>query len=280
MLTLQAARCADGAVLSEEQTTADSKEDVLTALSAAAADLRRSLGESLASVERHDVDLASATTASLAALNAYSQALRVRRLQGDRAAIPLLRRALELDPQFASANLLLGTALNNLLQVDEAIVFTTRAYDLRDKVSERERLHILGRYHTISKNADQAVGAYTMLLSLYPDDYVGIANMGLLLRQRGDIRGAIQNYERSIRLAPDQPLARLQLGYSLMEDMRFAEAKRAFEDAVRLQDSTVNRLGLYFAGVALNDRTLQSQQVEAVRGRTDESELLRACCQD
>ena len=112
--------CVTGDTLAERQAQAERKEDVLRELGAASTLFREQLGESLASIKRYDAKVEMATTASLEALKAYSQALRARRTQGDRAALPLLRRAVELDPDFALAHARLGTIYANLIDTRPA----------------------------------------------------------------------------------------------------------------------------------------------------------------
>src|SRR5581483_6929819 len=139
VLTLEAINAATGDVMARDQVESTSKEQVLNALSASTARLRQRLGESLSTIQKFDVPLAKATTASLAALHAYSLAYGQGRTFPGAEAIPHLKRAIELDPDFALAQALLSGVYMNLGETAEAPVFSRRAFELRDRVSERER---------------------------------------------------------------------------------------------------------------------------------------------
>ena len=213
VVTLNAQNCETGAVLAEEQVEARSKEEVITALGSAATGFRETLGESLASVQRFDANIEQATTKSLEALKSYSQAMVTRRTKGDFDALPLFRRAVELDPEFALAYGRLGTVLSNLGERPEAEKAATRAYELRDKVSERERLYIEARYFTtVSRDQLKAIDAYRLSLATYPDDYAAHSNLGSLYRDRGMLKEAVEHLEQAVKVAPNQPLSRVNLG--------------------------------------------------------------------
>ena len=275
LLTLQAEDCVTGEILAEQQIQASGKEGVLGALSGVVRQFREQLGESLASIQRYDAPVEQASTSSLEALKAYSQGTTTRRTEGDFESVPFFRRAVELDPDFALAWARLGTVYNNLGQADEARQATTKAYELRERVSDRERYYIEGRYHTtITEDLDRAIESYRLLLATYPDDYAALANMGLLLRQQGRLTEALPALEQAVQVAPDQPNARLNLGFAFVDLGRFDEARRVFEAALKLQDSTTTRTGLFVVATATGDRALAEAQVEAVRGRRDEVNML------
>src|SRR5205085_42628 len=161
-----------------------------------------------------------------------------RRTSGDFDAVPFFRRAIDLDPEFALAYARLGTVYNNLGQTEEAKKMTTRAYELRDKVSEAERLYIEARYYTtVQIDVQKALDTYKVWLATYPTDYTALANSALLLKQQGDRAGAIKNLELATKAAPDQPLAWTNLGQTYFEMGQYADARRVYENAVKLQDS-------------------------------------------
>jgi tetratricopeptide (TPR) repeat protein len=274
VLTLGAQDCVTGETLAEEQVQAPAKEGVLTALGDAASRFREQLGESLASVRRYNQNIEQATTPSLEALKAYSQGMMTRRLQGDFNSVPFFRRAIELDPEFALAHARLGTVLSNLGQPDEAEKSAVRAYELREKASERERLYIEARYHTtVTRDQGKAIEAYRLLLATYPDDYAAHTNIGSLYRNRGMLKEAIQSLEEAVRLAPDQPLGHLNLGGAYLDENRLDEARRQYEQGLKLQDSTGLRMGLFLAAGLADDKALADAQVAAVAGRRDELEF-------
>jgi tetratricopeptide (TPR) repeat protein len=275
VVTLNAQNCETGEVLAEEQVEARSKEEVITALGSAATGFRETLGESLASVQRFDANIEQATTKSLEALKSYSQAMVVRRTKGDFEALPLFRRAVELDPEFALAHGRLGTVLSNLGERPEAEKAATRAYELRDKVSERERLYIEARYFTtVSRDQTKAIEAYRLMLATYPDDYAAHSNIGSLYRDRGMQKEAVEHLESAVKAAPNQPLSRVNLGSAYLSEGRFSDARREFEEVLKIQDSTSARNGLFTLGVLTGDHALSDAQVAARKGGRDEIDLM------
>ena len=187
VVTINAQDCVEGKVFAEQQVQASSKETVLAALGNAVSAFREQLGETLASVQRYDAKIEQASTPSLEALKAYSQGTRTRRTSGDFDSVPFFKHAIDLDPEFALAYARLGTVYSNLGQPDEAKKMTARAYELRNKVSEAERLYIEARYYTIVEpEIQKALDTYRVWLGTYPNDYAALANSALLLKQQGN----------------------------------------------------------------------------------------------
>lgn len=277
VITLNAQDCVEGRVFAEEQAQAATKESVLGDMGRAVSAFRIKLGESLASIQRYDTRVEEATTPSLEALKAYSQGQRTRRTTSDFDSVPFFRRAIELDPEFALAYARLGTVYSNLGQADESKKMTARAYELREKVSEAERLYIEARYYTtVEANPQRALDTYKVWLATYPSDYIALTNSALLNKQLGDRAEAIRKLELVTKVAPDQPLGFTNLGETYFEMARYADAKRAYEDAIRLSDSTGARVGLYRTAIMIGDSTLADRQVAAVRGRRDEVDMTEA----
>jgi tetratricopeptide (TPR) repeat protein len=275
VVTLSAQDCVTGNMLAEDQSQADSKEQVLKTFGSVVSMLRAELGESLASVQRYDAKIETATTPSLEALKAYSQGLRTRKQSGDFDAVPFLKRAIELDPEFAVAYARLGTVYNNLGQTEESRKVTERAYELREKVSEGERLYIEARYYTTVKpDTTKALDAYRQLLATYPNDYTALANSALLLQQQGNDAESIKYQEAAVKVAPDQPVGWQNLSNSYARSRRFEEARHAAEMAIKLQDSSASRNNLYTIAVATGDAALAAAQAQAMRGRRDEVDFL------
>ena len=277
VLTLSAQDCVTSEILAEEQVEASAKEGVITALGQAASRFRETLGESLAMVQRYDQNIEMATTPSLEALKAYSQGMTTRRTQGDFESVPFFRRAIELDSSFALAHARLGTVLSNLNERDEATNAATRAFELRDKVSERERLYIEARYHTtVTRDLSKAMESYRVLLATYPDDFAAHSNLGSLYRDQGKINEAIEHLKEAVRLAPGQPFGRVNLGSAYVAESRFGEARQEFEEVLKLQESSSARNGLFTIATLTGDQALADAQVAAVAGRRGEVELLGA----
>ncbi|MBY0495884.1 MAG: protein kinase [Cyanobacteria bacterium] len=275
VLTLNGQDCIEGNVIAEEQAQASSKETVLAAMGNAVSKFREKLGESLASIQRYDAKIEEATTPSLEALKAYSQGLRTRRTSGDFDSVPFFRRAIDLDNQFALAYARLGTVYANLGQPDESKKMTAKAYELREKVSEVERYYIEARYYTtVQTDVQKALDVYKVWLATYPQDYTALTNAALLHKQQGDRDEAIRKLELATKVAPDQPLAFTNLGQTYFEAAQYAEAKRAYESAILLQDSTSARVGLYQIAILMGDQPLADQQAAAVQGRRDEVDMI------
>ena len=146
VLGLRAKNCRTGDVLDEEQVQAARKEDVLNALSQIASKFRTRVGESLATVEKHDTPLEEATTPSLEALKAYSAAWKVLSSTGDAAALPFFKRAIEIDPKFAMAYAHLGRVYGDIGESALSAESISKAYQLRDRASDREKFFITASY--------------------------------------------------------------------------------------------------------------------------------------
>ena len=275
VITLTAHDCVEGHVLAEQQAQAPNKETVLNALGGAVSKFREQLGESLASIQRFDAKIEEATTRSLEALKAYSQGIRTRRMTGDFDAVPLFRRAIELDPEFALAYARLGTVYNNLGQTDEAKKATARAYELRGKVSEAERLYIEARYFSVVQpDTQKALDAYNVWLATYPNDYTALQNSALLHKQQGDRAEAMRKLELATKVAPNEPIAWTNLGQTYFEALDYVNARRAYEAALKLRDATGARIGLYQVAVMSGEMAKAEEQAAAVRGRRDEVDMV------
>ena len=275
VVTLNAQDCVEGKVFAEQQVQANSKETVLAALGDAVSAFREKLGETLASVQRYDAKIEQASTPSLEALKAYSQATRTRRTSGDFDSVPFFKHAIDLDPEFALAYARLGTVYSNLSLPDEARKMTARAYELRHKVSEAERLYIEARYFTtVEPDIQKALDTYRVWLGTYPNDYAALANSALLLKQRGETAEALRNQEAATRVAPDQPIAWANLGDTYLAMNRFDDAKKALETALKLQDSGGAHITLFVIGTLTGDRVLADAQVDAMRGKREEAGMV------
>jgi eukaryotic-like serine/threonine-protein kinase len=202
VIGLSAVGCGNGDTLATEQGQAAGKKDVLKTLGRTAKDLRRKLGESLVTVEKFDVPV-EATTPSLEALQAYSMGGRTSRRKGDAEAIPFFKRAIELDPNFALAYAGLSLAYFNLNQAGLAAENATKAYELRDRVSERERYRISTTYyHAVTGELEKATEVYELWSKSYPRDDTPPLNLGVVYQQLGQYDKAVVETEEAQRLAP------------------------------------------------------------------------------
>jgi hypothetical protein len=186
VLGLSAKTCRTGDILDDEQVQAARKEDVLNALSQIASKFRSRVGESLATVEKHATPLAQATTPSLDALKAYSAALKVVSSSGDAAALPLFKRAVEIDPKFAMAHAWLGRVYGDMEDPARSAESTTQAYQLRDRASDREKFFITASYDLqVTGNLEKAQQTCESWAQTYPREVGPIRFLGLIYTVSG-----------------------------------------------------------------------------------------------
>ena len=217
--------CQSGAAIAQEQTQADSKEGVLKAVGTTVTALRKHLGESLASVAKYDVP-AEATTRSLEALKAYGLGVRARATKSDDASIPFFQQAIEKDPNFALAHAKLSVVFSNTGRGEDARAEAKKAYDLRDTVSEYERLYILWSYY--SRTGDDAKTKETLdiLTTTYPRDFAAKNNYGIYLGGKGKIEEALAQYLAAHEVAPGEPQPASNAANSLFNLGRYDEGMK------------------------------------------------------
>jgi serine/threonine protein kinase/tetratricopeptide (TPR) repeat protein len=195
--------CSSGDTLAREQEQAGTKREVLQALGKAATSLRGKLGESLATIQKFDVPV-EATTPSLEALKAFSMGITTFRTKGNAEAIPFYKRALELDPNFAVAYASLGLAYSNLGQASLGAENIKKAYELRDRVSEREKYRIASMYYTVTTGElEQAAQVYELWAKSYPQDSIPPGNLAFIYSQLGQYEKALAANDEALRLQPD-----------------------------------------------------------------------------
>src|ERR1700676_555240 len=226
VIGLQARNCAGGDTLAREQVTAAGKEQVLPAMGQAAAKLRNEVGESLSSVQKFDVPLEQATTNSLEALRAYTRGIKASHEKGDTEAIPFGKRAIELDPNFALAYDALGVQYSNLNQPNLAAGYLRKAFDLRDRVTEREKFHITALYYEIaSGDMKKARQSYDPWIEVYPRDAVPYGNLGADYMILGEYEKAATQTQEALRLEPNQIVEYANLGQIYLSLNRFTKQK-------------------------------------------------------
>lgn len=202
LIDLKAVACSTGDTLAHEQQQASSKEDVLRALSETTSGLRRELGESLPSVQKYETPV-EATTTSLDALKSYSMGLKMRAEQGNDASIPFLRRAVELDPNFPLAYAELGMSYANLYEGSLALQNATKAYELRDRVSEREKFRISSAYFRTRGQIEQAIETFQVWIANYPRDLDPYIRLAVSYADIGQYERAASVYEQALQISPD-----------------------------------------------------------------------------
>jgi DNA-binding winged helix-turn-helix (wHTH) protein/tetratricopeptide (TPR) repeat protein len=269
VLSLRATNCRTGDVLDNEQAQAARKEDVLNALGQIASKFRARAGESLASVKQHDIPLAEATTSSLDALKAYSTAWQAQATGGSAAAIPFFKRAIEIDPKFALAYAALGRMYDDLGESDLSAENTTKAYGLRDRVSDREKFFIGASYDLlVTGNFATAEQTCNIWSQTYPRDPMPHAFLS------GDVYPTIGNYEKAAREA-NQAIAldpgfvvgywNLAYAYEYLGQLGEAEntLRRAVERKLEIPDFLVQRYDIAFLR---DDKAAMQQAVASAQG--------------
>ncbi len=203
VITVEAINAQSGDSLAREQTEASSKEEVLKSLDKAASGLRQRLGESLASVQQFATPLAEATTSSLDALKEYSIGNELHNRSHDDDSLEHLRRATEMDGNFAMAWATLGIVNSNRGSRKLAEEQIRKAYDLRERASERERLYITGHYYgNVTGDAEKEIELYRQWLQVYPRDIRAWANLSLELEQLGEQEKGLEAATQDLAVSP------------------------------------------------------------------------------
>jgi eukaryotic-like serine/threonine-protein kinase len=229
VLGLRARNCRTGDVLDQEQAQAAKKEDVLGALDKIARRFRTRVGESLATVEKHDTPLAEATTASLEALKAYSTGWRVVEIRGESEALPYFKRAVELDPQFAAAYAAMGLMYGTMGEPDLAAENTRKAYELRGRTTDRERFFITAYYAgRTTGNQEKALQVCEEWAQTYPHDALPHGFLaGFVYPVLGKFERAVEESRKTLDLNPDSGIGYNNLGYDELGLNRLQNAETA-----------------------------------------------------
>ena len=247
VLELKAVNCLTGETLAEEQVTAAGKEKVLDALGDVVSKLRGEVGESPATLQKFDVPLAEATTSSLVALKAYSFGGRVGSEQGDAAALPYHQQAIERDPEFAMGYWAVGVDYFGLGEVGRARDYLTKAFQLRDHATERERMNIAADYyHRVSGELDKAVRTFQEEIEVYPRFYGAYVSLGIAYTQQGQYEKAAETIRQAERLKTDDISSYGNLANFTLALQRFDEARQSiYEAQARKMDDFILRNALY-----------------------------------
>ncbi|MGB9235277.1 MAG: winged helix-turn-helix domain-containing protein [Terriglobales bacterium] len=232
VLGLEAVNCQTGDTMAEQQATAPNKEQVMATLGKTASALRRELGESLASVQKFDVPLEQATTSSLDALKAYTQALRAQEKGDDFTAGKLESRAVELDANFARAYAALGTNYANLSQTNHASENYKKAFALRDRATNRERYFIEAAYYShVTGETDRAIRTYQEWIENYPQDAIPHYNLAAKLGPLGRYEEATREMIAGLKSEPDDAGGHGVLIGLYLAQNRWDEARRTEQEA-------------------------------------------------
>jgi eukaryotic-like serine/threonine-protein kinase len=232
VIDLDATNVQTGDSIAREQAEAESKEAVLKSLDNAASNLRGKLGESVASIQKFATPLEQATTSSLEALQAFTLGHEAHQKLDDAASIPHLKRAIDLDPNFAVAYATLGVVYSNLTQATLSEQNLRKAFELKDRASERERLYITAHfYNEVERDADKTIETYQQWINAYPPDDVALDNLSLQYESVGRFEKALAVASESLRLNPTDHFAVQNVADAYMGLNRFDEAKVILDKA-------------------------------------------------
>jgi serine/threonine protein kinase/Flp pilus assembly protein TadD len=274
-LVLNAENCATGASLASAQAVASDKNHVLEALGTVATSIRGKLGESLSSIQKFDKPLAEVTTPSLEALQAYTLGNQALSNADYTPAIAPLQRAISLDPNFAMAYATLATVYSDLGEGDLARENTKKAYDLRDRVSEREKFYISSHYEDfVTQDLEKAVQVYQLWAQTYPRDATPYNNLTVVYWQLGEWEKAPKPIRRAVALEPTSGLFISNLAYAYLGLGRLDEAEAILQQAqARGIDPPALHLDAYALAFLKSDTQAMAREATWAAGKRGVEDL-------
>lgn len=269
VIGLNAVNCQTGDSLAVEQERATSKEQVLAAMDKAAAKLRNEVGESLSSVQKFDVPLDQATTNSLEALKAFTPGRKARIEKGDAEAIPFFKHAVELDPNFAWAYGLLGIIYSNLNQPSLSVAYLQKAFDLRDRVTKREKFGITWLYYAnVTGDLEKVNQTGELWIQVYPRDYLAHIALSSSCMILGRYEKAATETQESIRLEPNDAVGYGNLSQIYIALNRFDEARTTTDQTLgRKIEGIPLHLSLYALAFFQGNESAMKQQADWAMGK-------------
>ena len=278
LIGLRALDCQTGETLASAKSEADSRDAVLTSLGDAGDEVRGKLGESLASIQGHSKPIDQATTSSLEALQAFTQGRQMQWSKGDAASISFHKRAIELDPNFARAYAALGMANFNLGNTRESMEEFSRAFELRNRVSERERFYIEAGYYSFATGellkADEV---YKQWIAAYPDDFMPYANLPLNQIALAEYDKALETARQAAQLGPESAAGPQQIMAAYISLGRYDEAKAIYDEAIqKFPNVEFLHEQRYQIAFLQRDDSVMQQQVQWGDGRPAPVMLLMA----
>ncbi|HEX2452933.1 MAG TPA: protein kinase [Vicinamibacterales bacterium] len=278
VLTLSASACQTGRVLAQEQVNEDSRERVLQALTRMTTSLRTRLGESLGSLQRFNLPVEQVTTPSLDALRAYTLGNARRQAGQEIESIPFFEHAIQLDPDFAMAYTALSTVYGNLGESQRSEEYVQRAYDNRNRVSERERLFITFQYHDrITEDELRAMETLEVWKQSYARDYRPSNALCLVLTRLGQYERAIEEGREAMRRNPAHPFPYSNLAAAYRAAGRYTDARETANQAVARKFETLpTRRLLFQLDTLAGDAAAAATHVQWARGRPREFDMVGA----
>jgi eukaryotic-like serine/threonine-protein kinase len=274
VIGLEAINAQTGDVIARQQVEAEKKEQVLLMLGQAASKFREKLGESLPSIQKFDAPIEKATTSSLEALKSYSLGHEQHNKGNDLEAIPLLRSAVEMDPHFALAYAELSLAYRNTAQLGAAAEYANKAFELRERVSEREKLEISARYYEYrTGEVDRLIEVAELWNRTYPSDAIPHNLLAISYNAIGQFEKGMEEAREAIRLYPKFIGAYSNMGTAQIRLNLFNEAREGVEQAFAQNlDSASLHYHLYVIAFINGDVDGMKRQLDWTRGRVDESQ--------
>ena len=266
-IELKATDCKTGKTLATTAQETANRDEIVKALGIAGSDFRRKLGEPHDSLQKFNQPLELATTSSLEALRAFADGVEQKHQRGDVASLPHFKRAVELDPNFADAYALLGVGYHNIVQVSSSVENLQKAYDLRDRVTQRQRFYIDGVYSAVgTEDLQKAIRTFREWSQTYPRDPTAQSNLSAASLSLGQYEAAAKAAEESIRLKPsaaaytDEVSAYIRLN-------KLDDAGQALDEAQALHiGSSLLPLARYRLAFLKGDQSALQEQVTSANG--------------
>jgi tetratricopeptide (TPR) repeat protein len=276
VITLDAVNARTGSAIGREQVEAEGKEKVLTALGQATTRLRAKLGESMGSIQAYDAPIERATTSSLEALKSFTTGELLRNTKGEVEAIPHFERALELDPNFAMAYAKLSALYGNIGESERAIDFGQKAFERRDRVSEREKFYIATRYYTwITGEIDKELEVLAEWKRTYPRDSTPYNYEGVTLQLLGQWEQAAAAHREEVARDPLNGFAYTNLAAAYVALDRLEEARAVVAQAVEKQLAKADiHWVAYTIAFLQGDAATMRREMEWAKGTPGESQFL------
>jgi len=281
-VSLEAVNADTGDSIATEQFETDSKEQVLKSLGQAASRLREKLGESLSSIQKFNAPIEQVTTSSLEALKAYSLGFEQHSKSKYREAIPFYKQAIDLDPNFAIAYARLATCYNNTRQYELSREASQKAYEHRDRASQREKLLVSWNYYgAVTGEWDRTNESLDVWKSTYPRDWEPFNLLANRYTLVGPFDSAIANAREALRLNPKDPRIYVNLAVAFMGLNRFDEAKNILRQAQEQKLETTNmHARLYQLAFVQGDAAAIKEQLDWAAAKRDEAQIWQAQAAD
>jgi tetratricopeptide (TPR) repeat protein len=272
LIDLSALDCKTGVGAAMAHGEAGGRDEVLEVLNLASTSLRLKLGESVASVHKYDSSMAAAT--SLEALNNYAIGEAVKREKSDLPSIPYFKQAIAADPDFPMAYAALAVIYRNLRQPSLALEYATKAHERRDRVGERERLHVSATYFLVTREVDKEIQVYEQWKEDYPRDFVPHNNLGNDYVALGQLEKALAEYQVAVHLVPSAIAYTNVVGVEIGLN-RFDDAQATFDEAFASKlDGGYLRQNLYWLAYLRGDAAKMARQVAWATGKPGDEDAL------